>query len=138
MSSKFHLIEDIRFFEDVLSILVVDLNQGEPDGFVGLPLEVTSDSYRHLIKFDAIAGFQSVPEPLNGLTESAIKLDDFLYLDPESSYMSELKKDGATFIYGANIPKDPKLDHYVIYGENTVVHVLSAAYPTTVSPFKPA
>ncbi|WP_148300333.1 hypothetical protein [Holophaga foetida] len=138
MTSKFHTLEDIRFSNGVLSILVADLNEGEPDEFIGLPLVITNTSHRHLVKFPAIAGFQSVPEPLNGLSSTATRITAYLYLDPDSEYLAELQIDGPSFVFGAERPDNPSLSHYVVYGENTVVHILSATIPEIISPYDPA
>ena len=138
MSAKFHILEDVRFSNGILSIEIADLNTGMPDGLVGLPLVVTEQSQRYLVQFPAIAGFRSVPEPLNGLSDSSKEVYPFLFLEMDSEYLRECANDAKYFVYGSERPENPSIRHYVVYGENTVIHVLSATEPHVTSPYSSA
>ncbi len=130
MAAKYHALENIQFTNGILVVEVVELNEGEPDGLVGLPLEVTLESGRHTVQFSSIAGFQSVPEPLNGLSQNARRINQFMFLESNSDYLHQNGEDLSPFVYGAIRPESPVIQHYVVFGENTVLHVLAALPPT--------
>jgi hypothetical protein len=104
---------------------LAELLQGEPDELIGLPLEVRTESPRFRVAFESIGAFKAVPEMYNELSDSAQTIKPFLFLETGSVYLSEMK---SAMEFGAGIHPDV-LKHYVVYADNTVIHVLTAAAP---------
>jgi hypothetical protein len=122
---RFHWLERMDHDGQALNLHVAALLHGEPDGLVGLPLEITPDSPRFRVHFTEVGAFKTVPEMFNEVSESAHKVGPFLFQEFGSSYMLEMK-DAMELSRG--IAADALL-HYIVYAENAVTHVLAASPP---------
>jgi hypothetical protein len=128
--ASYHIVEDLAFREANLSLLVVELLQGEPDGFIGLPLVKRPESRRYRMEFSCVGHFKVGPEPFANISSNAIKQTDFLYREPESQYLRDLGDSVSIFPISRPWPENPVVRHYVVYAENFVVEVLAAVEPS--------
>jgi len=128
---SYHFVDDLAFREGKLSLLVVELLQGEPDGVIGLPLVKRPESHRFRVEFSCIGHFKVGPEPFANISSNAIKQTDFLYCEPESQYLRDLADSVSTFPMSRPWPENPVVRHYVVYAENFVLEVLAAVEPST-------
>jgi len=125
-----HIVEELAFREAKLSLLVVELLQGEPDGLIGLPLVKRAESRRYTVEFSCVGHFKVGPEPFANISSNAIKEADFLYREPESQYLQDLRDSVSTFPMTRPWPANPVVRHYIVYAENFVLEVLAAVEPS--------
>ena len=122
---RFHWLEKLEHDGQALVLNLAELLRGEPDEFIGLPLIVKPESPRFRVYFAEVGAFKTVPEMFNEVSESAEKITPFLFQEPSSSYMLEMK-DQMELSRGIQVDT---LLHYIVYAENTVTHVLAASQP---------
>jgi len=122
---RFYWLEKLEFDGEGLVVHLAELLRGEPDGLIGLPLDVQPESPRHRVSFSTTGAFKTLPEMFNEVSEDADRIAPFLFRELNSPYMTEMK-DAMELSRG--IPPD-QMHHYVVYAENTVTHVLSAVAP---------
>jgi hypothetical protein len=127
---SYHIVDDLAFRERKLSLLVVELLQGEPDGLIGLPLVKRPESRRYRVEFTCVGHFKVGPEPFANISSNAIKQTDFLYREPESQYLRGLGDSVSTFPMSRPWPENQVIRHYVVYAENFVLEVLAAVEPS--------
>lgn len=121
----FHWLEKFDFDGHALVVQVAQLVRGEPDGAIGHPLEVTPDSARYRVHFPVVGAFKTVPELFNEVSETANKVDVFLFHEPDSAYAAEMQH---AMALASDIPGGG-VQHYVVHAENVVTHVLAASAP---------
>ena len=122
---QFHWLEKLDFDGEELVVHLAELLRGQPDGLLGHPLEVRADSARYRVHFRSVGAFKTLPEMFNELSEAANKLEPFLFQESESAYATEMKD---AMELARPIPSG-SLQHYVVYAENVVTHVLASAGP---------
>ena len=122
---RFHWLEKMEHDGQALVLHLAELLRGEPDGLIGLPLEVMPESPRFRVHFAEVGAFKTVPEMFNEVSESANKIGPFLFQESSSPYILEMKD---VMELSRNIPMDT-LQHYIVYAENTVTHILAASPP---------
>jgi len=128
MESKFHIIDEIKFLPSVLSIQLTSLHTGEPDGLVGLPVTVTSESSSYLVKFEHVGRFRVISEAFNEFKEPFEKITNFVYRMIDSEYLRKYSETAKIFAY--DIPVSAEIKHYVVYSEFYVIDILSAEPPS--------
>lgn len=117
----YHEIIDIRYEDASLTVRIVELVDGEPDGGIGIPLVVGADSRRYTIHFKGVTEFRSKAEPCYDTDSERTDISEFLWEDHSSDYVDE----ACSFGEGA---KDPAR-HFCVYTESVVVEVLSSHEP---------
>ena len=122
---RFHWLERLEHDGQSLVLHLAELLRGEPDGLVGSPLEVMPESPRFRVHFADVGAFKTLPEMFNEVSESASKIGPFLFQEASSPYMLEMKD---AMELSRNIPMGI-LQHYIVYAENAVTHVLAASPP---------
>lgn len=127
MESKFHIIDDVKFTPNTLSLYITSLHTGKPDGLIGLPLVVTELSSRYLVEFEVVGRFQVVNEAFNKFKKPYEKITEFLYKMIDSQYLQEYGDSAKFFVRGTT--SETTIEHYVVYSENFVVDVLSGTPP---------
>jgi hypothetical protein len=128
MDSKFHIIDEINFLPSALTIRLTALHNGKPDGLIGLPLMVTNESSRYLVKFEHVGRFRVINEAWNEFKKPYEEITNFVYRMIDSQYLQ--KYDETAKMFAFDVPYDAKIEHYVVYSENYVVDILSASPPT--------
>jgi len=128
MESKFHIINEIKFLPSALTIQLTSLHTGKPNGLIGLPLTVTSESSRYLVKFEHVGRYRVISEAFNEFKEPYEKITNFLYRMLDSKYLQQNVDSAKIFAY--KIPHNAEIEHYVVYSEYYVVDVLAAEPPT--------
>ncbi len=128
MESKFHIIDEIKFLPSALSIRLTSLHTGEPNGLIGLPLTVTSESSRYLVKFEHVGRFRVISEAFNEFKKPYEEITNFVYRMIDSEYLQEYGETAKIFAH--DIPHDAEIKHYVVYSEYYVVDILGAEPPT--------
>jgi hypothetical protein len=126
--SKFHIIDKLKFLPSTLLIQLTSLHTGQPNGLIGLPLTITDESSRYLVKFDHVGRFRVINEAFNQFTEPYERISYFLYRMINSQYLQEYGETAKIFAH--DVPHDAIIEHYVVYSEFYVVDVLSARPPT--------
>ena len=127
---SYHVVDDLAFCEGKLSLLVVELLRGEPDGLIGLSLTKRPESRRYRLEFSYVGHFKAGPEPFSNISANAMKQTDFLYCEPDSQYLRDLADSVSTFPMTRPWPANPVVRHYVVYAENFVLDVLAAIEPS--------
>jgi hypothetical protein len=126
---RFHNVNFLRYEGERLEMEVVELRQGAPDSLVGLPLVVRSDSKRYRIVFEAVGRIEVEPEPMCPASEISVREAPFLFREPESELLNTHRWGATTFNLGRRFENEQDLKHYVVVGENYVVHVLTLDTP---------
>jgi hypothetical protein len=127
---SYYVVNDLAYREGKLSLLVVELLQGEPDGVIGLPLVKRPESRRYRVEFSCVGHFKVGPEPFANISSNAIQQTEFLYREPESQYLRDLGGSVSIFPMSRPWPANPVIRHYVVYAENFVLEVLAAVEPS--------
>ncbi len=126
--SKFHIIDELKFFPSTLLIQLTSLHTGKPDGLIGLPLTITDESARYLVEFEHVGRFRVINEAFNQFKEPYERITYFLYRMIDSQYLQEYSETAKIFAH--DVPHDAVIEHYVVYSEFYVVDVLSAQPPS--------
>ena len=127
---NYHVVDDLAFRQGKLSLLVVELLPGEPDGLIGLPLVKRPESRRYRVEISCVAHFKVGPEPFANISSNAIRQTDFLFHEPDSQYLRDLADSVSTFPMSRPWPENPVVRHYVVYAENFVLDVLTPVEPS--------
>ena len=128
MDSKFHIIDEIKFSPSALTIRLTALHNGKPDGLIGLPLTVTNESSRYLVKFEHVGRFRVISEAFNEFKEPYEEITNFVYRMINSQYLQDYGETAKIFAF--DVPHDAKIEHYAVYSEYYVVDILSASPPS--------
>jgi hypothetical protein len=122
---RFHWLERMEFDGAALVLHLAEMLRGDPDGGLGVPLEVRCESPRFRVSFGQVGAFKTVPEMFDEISETAERLEPFLFHESGSRYATEMKD---AMWLAREIPEGSLL-HYAVLTENVVVHVLAAEQP---------
>lgn len=112
MRSHYYLTNSVLFTDGELSIELVELHQGEPDGYVGLPLTITDKSKKILVTFSKVGHFKTECETYSSLSRDAIQLNSLVFEEKDSEYLSR-NIESAQFAVSLNT-KQTSIQHYIV------------------------
>jgi hypothetical protein len=131
--SCFHIIERCSYEQDRLTVNVAELLSGEPDEYIGLPLIVRNDSKRYSVSFKDVGRIEIEPEPIVPPSDLGVKETPFLFREPESALLIENRWSATMFNFGRRFAQEEELKHYIVLGENFVIHVLTLTAPEIIT-----
>ncbi|KXB32424.1 hypothetical protein AT959_01680 [Dechloromonas denitrificans] len=121
MHRYFDLI-DIAYNKATLVVRVIELLEGNPDGYVGRPLTITEQSQTFRIEFDRVTEFRTNAEQCFTPEGTTRNITPFVFECVGSKYASQACPLGAGAGEAAR--------HFVVFTESVVVEVLSLNEPT--------
>ena len=116
----FQLLE-LSYHDAQLVVRLATLVEGQPDGYVGTPLVVGSNSKIFTVKFDGVAEFRSTAEPCFSIEGSRKDITEFLFECIGSQYVEKV----CPFGVGAMSPAR----HFCVFTESVVIEVLTENEP---------
>jgi len=113
---------DLRFQDAELTVRVVTLVEGPPDGFLGTPMVVGERSEFFTVVFPEVAEFRSTAEPCFVARGERTDLAEFLFECTGTDYPDRACPLGIA-------PSATRKRHYCLATESIVLEVLSAVPP---------
>ncbi len=113
---KFFDLVDVIYSNAVLTVRIAELVEGAPDGYIGTPLVIDSQSKQFKVSFDSVAEFRSSAEPCFSPEGIRRNMTDFLFECFESEYLSH------TCPFG--VVANENVRHFVVFTESVVLEVL--------------
>lgn len=114
-------LESVTYLHPTLTVHIAKMHQGEPDGYVGLPLLVTDESEHITLHFDNVTEFRSCAEPCFQHEGDVTRLTPYLH----ECTSSEFSQTACPFGRGAKNPAR----HFFVFTERVVIEVLANAQP---------
>ena len=118
----YYELEELKYRDDTLSVTIVTLMRGEPDGAIGIPLVVGDQSNWYKIEFQGVTDFRSQAEPCFNYHGEERQLSDYLFECFKTEYLE------SACPFGAGAGLDPPR-HYYVFTESVVINVLSMSEP---------
>jgi hypothetical protein len=116
----FELIE-LTYHSAQLVVRVANLVEGAPDGYIGTPLVIGSESKRYTVTFDGVADFRSTAEPCFSIEGSRKDITEFLFECIGSQYVEKICPFGVGATSAAR--------HFCVFTESVVIEVLAENEP---------
>ncbi len=127
MIDSYYTIEDIQFSGRTLKIIMTSMHQGEPDGYIGLPLQITEGSKSYSVIFSNVGHFEVLCEMCNRLKEPYEELEPPILRQLESQYIKSCNQ--PVWRLKPDASEDDEIKHFVVYCVDYVINILGVSEP---------